>query len=576
MRRRQAVWGPRPVSDRLGLEGERAASEGQGARPREGARGGRLPALVLSSGLLLMGAATGLFSSGCFSDEAPKAEPPDDLQKYMVDKVPEKATVLNVNFDDKVTLAAVEIEPGLDVTPGKRVKVTMYWKVDKALDDPEWKLFTHVLDGSGDRLMNIDNVGPLRHLKRNGQTWPPGSWEAGKIYVDSQSFTMPRKVKSSKVQIVTGIWKGRERLPIKAGPVLTENRALVATLTTSGKAEAKSGKVPELEISRLEKAQSIKLDGKLDEAAWQTAADTAAFVNVRTGEPEPESPVQGSAKLLWDDKYLYLGFDVKDEDISGGFDKGAQDPHLWTKDCVEIMLDPDGNGDNKNYYEIQVNPQNLMFDSQYDDYNRPRKDPDGPFGHQDWSSKLESAVRLDGTLDNSKDKDKGYVVELRIPWTSLSLAKASPPKPGDTWRLNLYAMQNNDGVAWSPILDQGNFHKASRFGKVTWAEAGKPSAAADGPVVPASSTTLPKRPEVETTTTRGGGLIVTKKSLQTAPQTTVVPPPAPPAPSPAPVAPPYPTEPYLPPPGSPPAPPSSANTVPASPPSTPAPPAPAR
>ena len=33
-------------------------------------------------------------------------------------------------------------------------------------------------------------------------------------------------------------------------------------------------------------------------------------------------------------------------------------------------------------------------------------------------------------------------------------------------------MQDNGGVSWSPILGQGNFHKASRFGKVLWAEKG--------------------------------------------------------------------------------------------------------
>jgi hypothetical protein len=32
--------------------------------------------------------------------------------------------------------------------------------------------------------------------------------------------------------------------------------------------------------------------------------------------------------------------------------------------------------------------------------------------------------------------------------------------------MNFYAMQNNGGVAWSPILGQGNFHKAARFGRV--------------------------------------------------------------------------------------------------------------
>ncbi len=136
------------------------------------------------------------------------------------------------------------------------------------------------------------------------------------------------------------------------------------------------------------------------------------------------------------------------------------------------MVDPDGDGDNKDYYEIQINPQNLVFDSQFDDYNSPKKEPDGPFGHQEWSAKLKSAVAVDGTLDKAGDKDKGYTVEVMIPWKSFSKAKQAPPKIGDTWRMNFYAMQNNGGVSWSPILGQGNFHKATRFGKVLWAEKG--------------------------------------------------------------------------------------------------------
>jgi hypothetical protein len=407
----------------------------------------------------------------------------------------------------------------------------MYWKVDKALDEGDWKLFTHVLDASGDRLMNIDNVGPLRHLKRNVQTFPPSSWAEGKIYVDSQSFTMPRKVKTANVQVVTGVWKGRDRLPIKSGPAISDNRALVATLTTGAKTDAKPVRVPSIAAAQLKKGSSIRIDGKLDDAAWLSAADTGAFVNVRTGEPDTASVVQGSAKLAWDDKWLYLGFDVKDQDVIGGFDKAQKDPQLWTKDTIEIMIDPEGNGDNKDYYEVQVNPQNLVFDSHFDDYNKPRQEPNGPFGHQEWSSKLESAVKVKGTLDNPKDKDEGYVVELRIPWTAFDKAKALPPQPGSTWRINLYAMHDNNGVAWSPILEQGNFHKASRFGRVSWVT--EPTAADSAKPV-AQGTTAPARASVaekpSDTATDESGLTVSKKALQQAPQQ----PPAPAAPTPAP------------------------------------------
>ena len=66
--------------------------------------------------------------------------------------------------------------------------------------------------------------------------------------------------------------------------------------------------------------------------------------NVKTGRPNTSFPVNGSVKVLWDDDGIYLGFDVKDQDVIGGFKKKDKDPHLWTKDTVEVMVDPDGDG----------------------------------------------------------------------------------------------------------------------------------------------------------------------------------------------------------------------------------------
>jgi hypothetical protein len=114
----------------------------------------------------------------------------------------------------------------------------------------------------------------------------------------------------------------------------------------------------------------------------------------------------------------------------------------------------------------------LVFDSEFDAYNLPHVEPNGPFGHQEWSANLQSAVELHGTLDDARE-DEGYVVELSIPWASFRRAKRKPPTAQDTWRMNFYVMQNNSGAAWSPILGQGNFHKASRFGRVRFA--GPPS-----------------------------------------------------------------------------------------------------
>jgi hypothetical protein len=239
---------------------------------------------------------------------------------------------------------------------------------------------------------------------------------------------------------------------------------------TGSVAEPADG-LPRLAVVRLGDGESVTIDGHLDEPAWAHAATTTVFVNVGTGQRDPAAPVQGNARMAWDSRFLYLGVTVVDRDVRGGFPAEAIDPHLWERDTIELMVDPDGDGDNRDYYEIQVSPQNLVFDSRFDDYNAPRGGPDGPFGHQEWASGLTSAVHVDGTLDDATDRDRGYVVELQVPWKAFDKAKRAPPEPGDQWRMNVYAMQDNGGVAWSPILGKGNFHKAERFGRVTFVAA---------------------------------------------------------------------------------------------------------
>lgn len=418
--------------------------------------------LAACSGVVLLAACVG-------SSSRDSAKERDRLKSYVLSAAPEKiGSKLDIDFDGKVRLLGARVEPASGIKPGQRVKVTMYWRSDKKLESG-WSLFTHVLDGSGERILNIDNVGPLRELRGGEQALPPGDWEPGKIYVDEQTFTVPNGLKTDRIQIVTGVWKGNDRLKILSGPHDSSNRAIVATLPTSRK-RPKSTRVPSLRVERMDDDAKIVIDGKLDEPAWKTAASTGPFVDVRTGEPNTSFPVNGRVKVLWNDEGIWLGFEVEDPDVVGGFEKGAKDPHLWTRDTVEIMIDPEGDGDNKDYYEIQINPQNLVFDSQFDSYNAPKTEPNGPFGHESWSANVKSAVIVDGTPDQSGDKDRGYVVEALLPWKSFSKVKKLPPEPGTTWRMNFYAMQNNGGVAWSPILGQGNFHKASRFGRVTFVE----------------------------------------------------------------------------------------------------------
>jgi hypothetical protein len=369
---------------------------------------------------------------------------------------------LQVELGGAVELLGAKLTPTNDFRPGDRVELVLYWR-KKAAVPRGFALFTHVLDEAGERILNLDATGPLRKLHDGKPVFPPSAWEEGKVYVDQVSFWIPTSVRTDSISIVCGLFRGDERLPLTAGAQKGE-RVKVAKLAVKRTLPPSAFATPTVWVPQRSPASPIVIDGKLDDASWTRAATTGSLVNVSTSEPPGASELSGSVKLVYDEQALYIGFEVFDDDVRGGFDPALPDPYLWTKDAVEVMIDPDGDGDNLDYYEIQFGPQNLVFDSAFDAYNMPRE-PGGPYGHQEWSANLQSAVQVQGTLDDTRE-DEGYVVEMAIPWASFAKAKRAPPKPADTWRMNFYAMQNNAGVAWSPILGQGNFHKASRFGRV--------------------------------------------------------------------------------------------------------------
>lgn len=222
------------------------------------------------------------------------------------------------------------------------------------------------------------------------------------------------------------------------------------------------GEIPTLEIPRLDGPPSI--DGELDDAAWKKGASTGPFVHPGDGKVRPRSKVNAEALLGWDDQHLYVAVRVFDDDPVTPFSRDADDPHVWSKASgIELMLQPGERRDNRRYFEIQVDSGGAIWDTRFDDYNRPITGEGGArrFGHQDWSAKLERATGRKGG---------SYVVEMALPWASLAEVSGvdAPPKAGERWRLNLYSFRDGqrDSLAWSPILGKGNFHRTSRFGVV--------------------------------------------------------------------------------------------------------------
>jgi hypothetical protein len=369
------------------------------------------------------------------------AEQKAELARYVGTAATAPGHPLNIKFGDAVTLVGYDLgdEP---ITPGKPFKVTWHFKVDKAVESG-FALFTHLTDGVGTDRVNGDAMGALRGF------YPPSRWEPGSYVRDPQEFTLPEDWDSDRVTVYLGFWKEDRRLAV-TGSSDGHDRARALS------APVRLGPSSQRELHATRSVGPITLDGKLDEPVWADAARSSAFVNtISGGHAEPEA----SVRAAWDDKNLYVAFEVADDYLHSTFT--ADGEHLWEQDCVEIMLDPGGDG--KDYVEVQVSPANKHFDTKYDTRRVP-----GPIGHAEFDPHMESGVVLRGTL-NDDDKDSGYTVELSLPWASLEMGPSTvpPAAKGGSLRVNFYVLdaraKGQRAVGWSPVR-VGDFHVPDRFG----------------------------------------------------------------------------------------------------------------
>jgi hypothetical protein len=189
------------------------------------------------------------------------------------------------------------------------------------------------------------------------------------------------------------------------------------------------------------------VDGRLDEQAWVSAPWTADFVDIE-GRDETAPRYRTRAKMLWDDTYFYIGAELQDPDLWATILE--HDAVIYRDNDFEVFIDPDG--DTHEYYELEINALGTVWDLFL---VRPYRDG-GP-AIDGWEiTGLESAVFLDGTLNRPTDRDRGWTVELAIPWLSLAEAAnvPTPPRPGDQWRVNMSRVQ------WPLEVRDGEYAKA--------------------------------------------------------------------------------------------------------------------
>jgi hypothetical protein len=229
-------------------------------------------------------------------------------------------------------------------------------------------------------------------------------------------------------------------------------------------------------------ATKPQIDGRLDEFVWQNAPPSPRFRDLIKGS---ETIHDTRAAVLWDDEYLYVAYWIEEPDLQATLTE--RDAPIYQNNDVEFFI-----AGSDAYYEFEINAFGTIYEvffvwdeaykaGSYDTieglavgqagskafngvgYKSHPRGPRTGFFAWDFPG-LQSAVYLDGTINDSSDRDRGWTVELALPWEGMAVLamgdkRSLPPKDEDVWRMdfsrfNQYkeAPPSDDpgGWAWSP------------------------------------------------------------------------------------------------------------------------------
>ena len=356
---------------------------------------------------------------------------------------------MNADLDGKVVFLGLDVDP-LPAEAGKDLKLTQYWKVVTAPGDG-WKTFTHVEGPGKQNYVNAD------HTPIQGK-YPVSAWKAGDIIRDIHTVKLP------------DAWsypggRGLRRPLAGFHPDADQERGARQRGAGAGGVDpgARGGGRGDPQALRgALRGQGAQARREARRCGLGGGAVDRAVRNTMTGAPV-QPMMNTEAKLLWDKKNLYVGFDNTDDDVWTDLTK--RDDKLWTEEADELMIDADGNG--RTYIELQVAPNANIFDTYLPSPRRYEDTVDPKLKPFSWNSKMIAKVHVDGTLNKRDDQDKGWTTELAIPLEDVKgmddkSAVRLPPEPGDVWRINMYRMDLPKGkpqqaAGWSAPL-VGDFH----------------------------------------------------------------------------------------------------------------------
>lgn len=166
-----------------------------------------------------------------------------------------------------------------------------------------------------------------------------------------------------------------------------------------------------IDIPRITEAP--KIDGVLDDVAWQNAPVAKDFVerNPKNGRPIPDS-LSTEVKIIYDDLGIYFGAYMKDPDPDKIGTELTERDDIGADDFFFILLN--GYNDRQQSMQFIVTAAGVQYDAKMTNGNEDNS----------WDAVWYSEVKIN---------DDGWVAEVFIPYFILRF----PNKPVQEWGLNM-------------------------------------------------------------------------------------------------------------------------------------------
>jgi hypothetical protein len=164
-------------------------------------------------------------------------------------------------------------------------------------------------------------------------------------------------------------------------------------------------------------------------------------------------------KLLYSDTGIYTLFWCEDEKITATLTQHNAD--LYNEDVVEIFFWTDES--HPLYFEYELSPLNyelvLMVPNMQGKF----------LGWIPWHYTGDRLTRHATQVVREGEKVKGWYAEFFIPFALFEPLNNVPPVRGTHWRMNMYRIDYDDGVAtWSWQPTRTNFHDIESFGTLVF------------------------------------------------------------------------------------------------------------